>query len=73
MEWQAVVGLEDGQLVAERPDTLPKPAVEVREPLPNGTEFNAVWSHWRCQTGGGPFLRQSLAMCIHGERINTPH
>lgn len=47
MEWQAVVGLEEGDLVAERPDAMPNPAVEVREPLPDGTEFSAVWSRLR--------------------------
>jgi hypothetical protein len=47
MEWQVVAGLEDGDLVAERPDTLPNPSVEVIEALPDGTEFKAVWSHLR--------------------------
>jgi hypothetical protein len=45
MEWQAVVGLEDGELLVERPNDLPNPAVEVRESLPDGTEFKAVWSY----------------------------
>ena len=43
-EWQAVVGLEDGILIVERPDASPNPTVEVRESLPDGTEFKAVWS-----------------------------
>jgi len=47
MEWQAIAGLEDGELAAERPDAKPNPAVEVRESLPDGTEFKAVWSHLR--------------------------
>ena len=47
MEWQVVVGLEDGQLIAERPGATPNPAVEVREFLPDGTEFKAVWSYLR--------------------------
>ena len=47
MEWQAVVGLDDGELIVERQDAIPNPAVEVREVLPNGTEFKAVWSHLR--------------------------
>jgi hypothetical protein len=50
MEWQAVAGLEDGELIAERPDAEPNPAVEVREALPDGTEFKAVWS-WLRQSG----------------------
>jgi hypothetical protein len=47
MEWQAVAGLEDGILIVERSDATPNPAVEVRESLPDGTEFKAVWSHLR--------------------------
>jgi hypothetical protein len=44
MEWQSVAGLAEGELMAERPDATPNPAVEVRETLPDGTEFKAVWS-----------------------------
>ena len=44
MEWQAVVGLADGELIAEVADAEPNPSVEVRESLPDGTEFKAVWS-----------------------------
>ncbi len=47
MEWQAVEGLEDSDLIKERPDAVPNPAVEVSELLPDGTEFKAVWSHLR--------------------------
>jgi hypothetical protein len=47
MEWQVVAGLEDGKLLTERPDAQPNAAVEVQESLPDGTEFNAVWSHLR--------------------------
>jgi hypothetical protein len=47
MEWQAVTALEDGKLIAERVDATPNPAVEVRQMLPDGTEFKAVWSHLR--------------------------
>ena len=45
MEWQVVAGVEDGELIAERLDAMPNPAVEVRESLPDGTEYKAVWSH----------------------------
>ncbi|HJZ92658.1 MAG TPA: DUF4258 domain-containing protein [Gemmataceae bacterium] len=45
MEWQVVAGIEDGTLIAERPSATPNPAVEVRECLPDGTEFKAVWSY----------------------------
>ena len=47
MEWQAVSGLEEGVLIAERPNADPNPTVEIRERLPDGTEFKAVWSHLR--------------------------
>jgi hypothetical protein len=47
MEWQAVAGVEEGVLLTERPDASPNPAVEVRESLPDGTEFKAVWSYLR--------------------------
>lgn len=47
MEWQAVAGLVDGELITERPDGQPNPVVEVRECLPDGTEFKAVWAHLR--------------------------
>jgi hypothetical protein len=47
MEWQAVAGLADGTLLAERPRAVPNPAVEVRETLPDGTEFKAMWSYLR--------------------------
>jgi hypothetical protein len=45
MEWQAVAGLDNGVLLAERLDASPNPVVEVRESLPDGTEFKAVWSY----------------------------
>jgi len=45
MEWQAVAGLEDGKLIVERHDATPNPVVEVRELLPDGTEFKAVWAY----------------------------
>jgi hypothetical protein len=47
MEWQVVSGVDDGELIVERPDALPNPAAEVRETLPDGTEFKAVWSYLR--------------------------
>ena len=47
MEWQVVAGIEDGELIVERLDAMPNPAIEVRESLPDGTEYKAVWSHLR--------------------------
>ena len=42
-----VAGLEDGRLIAERPDATPNPTVEVRESLPDGKDVKTVWSHLR--------------------------
>lgn len=47
LEWQAAVGLADGELLVERPRDKPNPAVEVRETLPDGTDVKAVWSFLR--------------------------
>ena len=44
LEWQAVAGLQNGILLLEVSDATPNPAVEVREALPDGKEFKAVWS-----------------------------
>ena len=55
MEWQAVAALADGQLIAEKPKAKPNPTVEVRETLPEGTEFKAVWSHLR-QSGAAKLV-----------------
>ena len=47
LEWQVVAGLDDGELLMERPDARPNPAIEVNELLPDGTEIKAVWSYLR--------------------------
>lgn len=47
MEWQAVAGLADAELLVERADAVPNPAIEVRETLPDGSEFKAIWSYLR--------------------------
>jgi hypothetical protein len=47
MEWQVVAGVDHGDLIVERPAASPNPVVEVRETLPDGTEFKVVWSHLR--------------------------
>jgi hypothetical protein len=44
LEWQAVEGLSEGELIVERPNAAPNPTIEVREFLPDGTEIKAVWS-----------------------------
>ena len=45
MEWQVIAGLDDSKLIAEQPEATPNPRVEVREALPDGAEFKAVWSY----------------------------
>ena len=55
MEWQVVAALEDGELIVERSDAKPNPAVEVREVLPDGVEFKAVWSYLR-QSGAAKLV-----------------
>jgi hypothetical protein len=47
MEWQAVSSLHDGTLIVEKRRAKPHPKIEVRELMPDGTEFKAVWSHLR--------------------------
>jgi hypothetical protein len=47
MECQVIAGLDDGELIVERPDATPNPTVEVRESLPDGTEVKAIWSQLR--------------------------
>ena len=42
--WQVVAGLDDADLVAERPDDEPNPSIVVRQLLVDGTEVEAVWS-----------------------------
>jgi hypothetical protein len=51
MEWQAVSALADGSLIAEKPSSKPNPTVEVRECLPDGTEFKAVWGTLETKRG----------------------
>lgn len=45
LEWQVINGIDDGELIVERPDASPNPSVEVRQTLADGTEVKAVWSH----------------------------
>lgn len=45
LEWQVVAGVANGLLITERRDARPNPTVEVREILPDGTDFKAVWSY----------------------------
>ena len=45
MEWQVVAGIDDAELLVERPNDVPNPVVEVKEQLSDGTEFKAVWAY----------------------------
>jgi hypothetical protein len=42
-----MVTLFNQRITVERPDAMPNPAVEVRQSLPDGTAFKAVWSRLR--------------------------
>ncbi len=45
LEWQVIAGMEECELITERPLAKPNPAVEVLITLPDGTEIKAVWSY----------------------------
>lgn len=45
LEWQVIASLADGHLIAERPNAGPNSTIEVKESLPDGTDFKAVWSY----------------------------
>lgn len=42
--WQLIVGLDDAELVRERPSSKPHPSVVVREDLADGTEVESIWA-----------------------------
>lgn len=42
--WQLVAGLDDAELVRERPRSKPHPSVVVREELADGSEVEAIWA-----------------------------
>jgi hypothetical protein len=42
--WQPVAGLDDAELVRERPRSKPHPSVIVREELADGSEVEAIWA-----------------------------
>jgi Domain of unknown function (DUF4258) len=43
-DWQLVAGLEDAELIRERPRSKPNPSVVVRQILSDGTEVEVIWS-----------------------------
>jgi hypothetical protein len=48
--WQLVAGLEEAELVRERPRSKPNPSVVVRKILEDGSEVEVIWS-WLVETG----------------------
>jgi hypothetical protein len=43
-DWQIVSGLQEAELVRERPRSKPNPSVVVRQFLPDGSEVEVNWS-----------------------------
>ena len=43
-DWQIVAGLEDAELIRERPASKPNPSVVVQQTLADGTDVEVVWS-----------------------------
>jgi hypothetical protein len=43
-DWQVVAGLDDAELVTERPESLPNPSIVIRQILIDGSEVEVVWS-----------------------------
>ncbi len=42
--WRLVAGLEQAELVRERPKSKPNPSVVVRQILEDGSEVEVIWS-----------------------------
>jgi hypothetical protein len=47
--WQLAAGLDDAELVRERPRSKPNPSVVVHQILADGTEVEVIWA-WLPQT-----------------------
>ena len=43
-DWQLIAGLDDAELVRERPASKPNPSVVVRQTLDDGSEVEVIWS-----------------------------
>jgi hypothetical protein len=48
--WQLVAGLQDAQLLRERPRSKPNPSVVVQQTLSDGAEVEVIWS-WNEASG----------------------
>ena len=49
-DWQLVAGLDDAELVRERPASRPNPSVVIRQLLADGSEVEVIWS-WLAKSG----------------------
>ena len=47
--WQLVAGIEDADLVRERPRSKPNPSVVLRQQLADGSEVETIWA-WLAET-----------------------
>jgi hypothetical protein len=72
MEWQAVVGLDDGEMIVERPDADPNAVIEVRDyPMERSSRpfgltcGNPMW----LSSSRFTFLTKANVMQIPGQRI----
>jgi len=57
--WQLVAGLEEAELVRERPRSKPNPSVEVRQILADPSEVEVIWS-WLGETRQAKLVTVSL-------------
>jgi len=48
--WQLVAGIEDAELVRERPRSKPNSSVVVRQQLADGSEAEVIWA-WLAESG----------------------
>ena len=48
--WQLVAGIEDAELVRERPRSKPNPSVVLRQQLVDGSDIEAIWA-WLADSG----------------------
>lgn len=48
--WQLIAGLEEAEVLRERPRSIPHPSVVLRQVLVNGSEVEAIWS-WMGHSG----------------------
>lgn len=48
-DWQVIAGIEQAELIRERPQSKPHPSVVVRQELSDGTDVEVVWS-WLART-----------------------